>query len=133
MFRTALTLAVIMMFVGLTSGCGKLKPLPSDTFYRLSAPDNDEGTSKAENWTDGTLYVERFRASGIYKERAIALLEKDGVSIKQSRYHYWHESPELLLQQRMVERLMREQVAARVVTDSDLWDRFNGRRKNTTV
>ena len=103
---------ILALLTAVLSGCGSVSPIPSDTFYRfadLSAP-----SPQTKAWTNGVIAIERVRASGIYKDRAIAVLNDDGVSLKQSKYHYWNDSPEVLIQQRILEHAMKAAIAPKV-------------------
>ena len=103
---------ILALLTAVVSGCGSVSPIPSDTFYRfadLSAP-----SPQTKAWTNGVIAIERVRASGIYKDRAIAVLNDDGVSLKQSKYHYWNDSPEVLIQQRILEHAMKAAIAPKV-------------------
>lgn len=82
--------------------CSSLDPVPADTFYRFKNISQFVSKEKLTAWTKATLQVERLRAAGIYKDRAIVLMQPDGVSLRQSKYHYWNDSPEIMLQQRIL-------------------------------
>ena len=82
-----LRFVVLLFVVMIQCGCGTMKPIPGDTFYRLKHHDAPASEAGSTPWTQTPLIIERFRASGIYKDRAIVLLQADGVSLTQSHYH----------------------------------------------
>jgi ABC-type uncharacterized transport system auxiliary subunit len=108
---------LLFLAILLHTGCGGLEPIPGDTFYRLKQINISSINENRASWTEKGLAVERFHAIGVYKDRAIALLQDDGVSLKQSKYHYWNDSPEILLQERFVEHALKHKVAAAVMLD----------------
>ncbi|MGR8950132.1 MAG: hypothetical protein ACU84Q_18975 [Gammaproteobacteria bacterium] len=100
------------------SACGSVSPIPSDTFYRLD--DNAANIAKSGRaWTDGGVMIERVRARGIYKDRAIAILKEDGVSLKQSKYHHWNDTPEVLIQHRLLEHAVASGISNKVSVKRD--------------
>ena len=107
-----LQLTTLALSIFLLSACGSVSPIPGDTFYRF----NDVSIASAHDkaWTGGVVAIDRVRASGIYKDRAIAILKEDGVSLIQSKYHYWNDSPEVLIQQRIFEHAIKAAVAPTV-------------------
>ena len=113
MILKAIFLSFTVIFV---VGCGGVAPIPSDTFYRLGKLET-QASPNISAWTDRSIVVERIRANGIYKDRALALLKSDGVSLAQSDYHYWNDSPELLVQQRILEQGVRLGIAPNLTLD----------------
>ena len=112
-------LAVSALVLAGLSGCGSIQPLPSDTFYRLNIVPKVDARSDGQIWTDKTVRVAKFRASGVHRERAIAYTESDQVVVKQHRYHLWIDSPERILQNELV-RYLRAVGVAPAITASDL-------------
>lgn len=111
-------LLVLLVMIVVQAGCGRMEPVPGDTFYRLKKTDSSSIGENNNPWTENALVIERFRATGIYKDRAIALLREDGVSLTQSKYHYWNDSPELLLQERFLEHAVEQRLANSVALNS---------------
>jgi len=101
----------------LLCGCGSMKPLPSDTFYRLNVHPVSPDT--AAPWSAETVRVAKFAASGVHRERAIAYSHTDEVVVKQHRYHLWIDSPERMLQNELVSYLRSASVAP-LVTGSKI-------------
>ena len=100
------------MLLGLTllvlAGCGVTPH--KDSFYRL--PDTAAGA--AVNVAEGPIvYIPPFVADGLHGERALVYAHDDGTTLEQYTYHYWVDSPRLLLQQALAARL---RGAHRVVT-----------------
>lgn len=95
----------------LTGGCGSLSAPPRDHFYRLAvAPPAAESRPAAGI----TVHVPPFAASGLHSERAIVYAHGDGTSLEQYPYHFWVDSPRMLLQGALADYL--EQVNGTVVT-----------------
>jgi ABC-type uncharacterized transport system auxiliary subunit len=90
------------------SGCGSMKPLPSDTYYRLNV---DRASAENQQWTDKPIRVAKFQASGIHRERAIVHTESGKFSVNQHRYHLWIDSPERMLQHELISYLRAANVA----------------------
>lgn len=103
--RGALAAPIILLLLAGLSGCGSMEPLPSDTFYRLRISPIVNANSNGQRWTENTIRVAKFRASGVHRERAIVFSESDQVVIKQHRYHLWFDSPERILQDELVSYL----------------------------
>lgn len=109
---TASLLAAAVVLV--LSACGSMKPLPSDTFYRLNVP----GAAPASAaWSDLPVRVAKFDASGVHRERQIAYAGEGDVVVGQHRYHLWIDSPERMLQNELV-RYLRDARVAPLVTGS---------------
>lgn len=113
--RIAVPTLVVLLLVSL-SGCGSMKPLPSDTFYRLKIAPLAPASTGGTQWTDNMVRVAKFRGSGVHRERAIAYSETDQVVIKQHRYHLWIDSPERMLQNELVSYLRAANVAPAIST-----------------
>ena len=108
-FRSISVLSLVLA----CASCGRVAPLPSDTFYRL-ADIGIEYPSAVGRWTEYSVVINRIRASGIYKDRALARLKTDGVSLVQSNYDYWNDSPEIMVQQRIFAHAIQKNIAPRV-------------------
>ncbi len=114
----SLRFVALLFVVLIQASCGTMEPIPGDTFYRLKQDSSPNPSSSTAPWTSNTLVVERFRANGIYKDRAIAMLQQDEVSLTQSKYHYWNDSPEILLQERFLEFARSHKLATHVALDT---------------
>jgi uncharacterized lipoprotein YmbA len=79
----------------LVTACGA--PPKKDTFYRLP----DAGPAAAADTAHGgpLLHVPPFSANGLVSERALVYARADGTSLEQYNYHFWVDSPRLMLQQ----------------------------------
>ena len=74
-----------------------------DSFYRLPVVETDEAQTAI---SDGpVIYIPPFDADGLHGERALVYAHDDGVSLEQYTYHYWADSPRLLLQQALAARV----------------------------
>lgn len=98
----------------LLAGCGSLKPLPSDTFYRLDIKPQAGARGAAQPWTDKLIRITKFSASGVHRERPIVYSRVGGVVVQQHRYHLWIDSPERMLQQELIDYLREANVAPRI-------------------
>lgn len=110
---TAPLVAAAVLVLG---ACGAMKPLPSDTFYRLNVP---PATSAAQAWSGAPVRVAKFAASGVHRERPIVHTSADSVVVGQHRYDLWIDSPERMLQNELV-RYLRDARVAPVVTGSSV-------------
>ncbi|MEQ8663981.1 MAG: ABC-type transport auxiliary lipoprotein family protein [Gammaproteobacteria bacterium] len=112
--------AALLVSFTLLCACATVPPPPRDQFHRLvpatlAAPADVNGG-------DGRLvFVPPFSASGLHGQRALLHAEADGTTLEQYGYHFWIDSPRLLLQQDLATYLGRS-LGARVVTQSGARD-----------
>ena len=97
------------------AGCGEQGvPVPSDRFHRLmvGAPDTVYQTPELT----GIMEVDRFRAAGIFQDRAIIFVEHDNPNVMH-QYHYqlWADAPPRMLQIVTMEYLRDARLADQVV------------------
>ncbi len=90
---------LLMLALG---GCGSFAAPRKDRFYRL--PEGISGGALSVGAGE-IVYVPPFVASGLHGERALIYAHDDGTSLEQYTYHFWIDSPRLLLQQALAERL----------------------------
>lgn len=95
------------------AACGGGGSVPRDSFYRLTI--DDPGRRYGMPVLDGTVEVTRFEADGLTSERAV-IYQESGPALRQYSYHYWVDSPTLLLQEAVVNALRQSRAARRVVT-----------------
>lgn len=107
----AIALAAAVWSVGLAGCAGD--PAPADTFYDLTP--EDSGRRFGEPLLNGTLVVERFTADGVLSERSILYKPTDGAGLRQYSYHYWSQSPGMMLREAVIREYRRAGVAERVV------------------
>lgn len=105
------TLAVVL------AGCGSFSAPPKDRFYRLSAAPVTALDPAAPAGEGPLVYVAPFEASGLHAERALVFAYDDGTSLEQHGYHFWIDSPRMLLQQALASTLAAE-AGARVSTQA---------------
>jgi ABC-type uncharacterized transport system auxiliary subunit len=117
--RTPLHVVLCAVMLINLVGCGSMKPLPGDTFYRLTIEPGRPAHSDGSRWTEKSIRVAKFQASGLHRERAIAYSEQDQVVVKQHRYHLWIDSPERMLQNELISYLRAAGVAP-VISASEL-------------
>jgi ABC-type uncharacterized transport system auxiliary subunit len=115
--------AIILMSLVL-SGCGAMKPLPSDTFYRLRITAPTAGDTSRTPWTEHLIRVVKFRASGVHRERAIVYSGDASLVVQQHRHHLWVDSPERMLQQELIQYLRSIGVAPLVSSSESRGDGF---------
>ena len=107
----ALALVFIVMAL---AGCGTLSAPPRDQFHRLVPA--AAGAPPAEAGDAPWVFVAPFGASGLHGQRALVYAHADGTSLEQYGYHYWIDSPRVMLQQGLAATL-RESLPARVLTE----------------
>jgi len=95
------------------AGCAS-DPPPADHFYDL-IPD-DSGRRFGEPLLSGTLVVERFTADGVLSERPVLYKPTDGTGLRQYSYHYWSQSPGMMLRDAAIREYRRAGIAERVVS-----------------
>ena len=93
---------ILGLLVGALGGCASFAAPHKDYFYRLPEAVSSGVSSVGEG---AIVYVPPFVASGLHGERALIYAHDDGTSLEQYTYHYWVDSPRLLLQQALAERL----------------------------
>jgi len=110
--RMMSVLAMGIMSVGVLSACGSAPAVPEDAFYRL--------TTQAEKTGDpvlnGVVEVVRFAASGSLGNRPLLMSSRATNEVSEYHYHFWIESPPMLLQSALVSHLRGSNVASQVVT-----------------
>jgi ABC-type uncharacterized transport system auxiliary subunit len=105
---------VVALLVTVTAGCGSLSPPPKDTFYRLDFELPEvQGASAEER---AVIYLPPFWASGLHSERALVFAHEDGASLEQQVYHFWIDSPRIMLQHALADHI-RAAVGARVILE----------------
>lgn len=104
-----LRMGIVMLGIAALVACGGTPP--KDSFYRL--PGIDAGDRPAEISDGPIIYIPPFDADGLHGERALVYAHDDGTSLEQYTYHYWADSPRLLLQQALAVRV---RATRRVVT-----------------
>ncbi|MSR13898.1 MAG: hypothetical protein EXR86_04900 [Gammaproteobacteria bacterium] len=107
--------ALGLVLLSTLAGCGSVEPLPEEVFLRLNLPTSN-GASAAPRWTSGELRVAPVKASGLYRERALAFSKDGGTSLQLHRYLLWLDTPSEMVQQTLVEFLQARGVAPQVVT-----------------
>jgi len=109
--RRALVLAFTVVAL---AGCGTFSAPPRDQFHRLSPVAFGTGGARAVDTP--IVFVAPFGASGLHGERALVYAHADGTSLEQYGYHYWIDSPRVMLQQGLAATLRRT-LSARVLTE----------------
>ncbi|PHS74062.1 MAG: ABC transporter [Rhodospirillaceae bacterium] len=110
--RLVKILAVGLLGLGALSACGSAPVVPEDAFYRITPQAEASGNSVI----DGIVEVGRFAASGSLGNRPLLLTYRDSNEVTEYNYHFWIESPPILLQSALVSYLRLANVAAQVVT-----------------
>ncbi|MCF8482607.1 MAG: PqiC family protein [Rhodospirillum sp.] len=114
--RRLATLAAPLLGAALLLGaCAMEGAPPSDVFYRLDIPPSQIVPVPV---TDPRMVeVGRFDAKGTLGDRAIAFTTRsDGQILEQYSYHFWEETPAILLRDQMVNYLRASHAFAKVVT-----------------
>ncbi len=111
--RTGLYCVSLVLMVG----CASSGPVPENSFYRLV--ELNPQPIQGEQPLDGLLLVERVKASGILRERAL-LYSRDGSpeAVKQHHYHHWIDLPASLIREQLVTYLRQSNTAPFVATST---------------
>lgn len=112
--KRTITPLYIALFILFVSGCVGPRVVPEDHFYRLAdlQPDKKLDTPLIK----GALAVSRIRTTGLYGERAILFVdEKQPLELRRSRYHFWQDTPGLLIQENLQSYLRKAGFADKVV------------------
>lgn len=91
----ALTLCAVL------TACGSLSTPKKDTFYRLG----DSVPELAGAAGGQLIHVPPFHANGLLSERALVYAHAGGTALEQYNYHFWVDSPRMLLQQALIDAL----------------------------
>jgi len=99
----------------LLSGCAATQTVPEDHFYRLSElPAARYSTPPIP----GVLKVERVRAAGIFQERALLFSHTATPQlVERYHYHFWVDTPGVLIRRQLIDYLRRRGIAQLVVGD----------------
>lgn len=107
-----ITLAAGLMVAGLVSACAAPAPAPDDKFYRLDV----RAAQPGDVVLDGVVEIDRFVASGSLANRPLLYAQPGSNAVSEYHYHFWMESPPILLQSALVSYLRSTNVAKRVVS-----------------
>lgn len=110
--------AFIFVLIATLAGCGSVKPLPQDTYLRVTLPAL-ASEAPAQVWTTGELHVAAV-ANGLFHERAVVYSKDNGKSLFRHRYLFWISAPELMVERTLVDYLQASKVAAQVVGESSV-------------
>ncbi|MCR4378837.1 MAG: PqiC family protein [Rhodospirillales bacterium] len=94
------------------AACAAPSAAPEDMFYRLDTVAAESGPVAL----DGSIEVDRFVASGSLGNRPLLFSEPGSNAVSEYHYHFWIESPPILLQSALVSYLRSADVAKQVVT-----------------
>ena len=93
-------------------------PVPRDQFYRLGSGLPQQALPSTP--LDGTLTVARLRADGLISQRPILFATREQPNrLEQHNYHYWFESPPIMLRDALIDYLRAGNFATTVVGDQD--------------
>jgi len=97
----------------LLTGCASTGTTPEDHYYRLTLPDTVQSLEVPA--IQGVLTVDRIRASGILRERALLYsLESSPEELKQYRYHHWTGTPPNMIREQLIAYLRQSNIAGHV-------------------
>lgn len=103
-----------VVLLALLGGCVQPARVPQDSYYRMADPVE---VRAAAGRLEGALVVPRLLADGLTSERALLYARANSPQVlKQTRYHFWSESPTRMIQERVVDYLRRARLADTVVT-----------------
>ncbi|HTT07309.1 MAG TPA: ABC-type transport auxiliary lipoprotein family protein [Gammaproteobacteria bacterium] len=98
------------------SACAKAPPVPTDTYYRLTAPQ----VGAATKLTTGIILVRPLMGDGLHSDRAILHAEDaQGAVLTQYSYHFWTEAPPRMIQHQLIDYLRAAQSGRMVVGELD--------------
>lgn len=107
---------VIYSSMLILSGCLSTEPVPENNFYRLVPIEQIKRYDKTS--IPGSLVVERVKAIGILRERALLYsTDKSPEVVQQHHYHYWVDSPTSLIREQMVTYFRNANLANHVTTE----------------
>jgi len=102
------------LFAMVLASCAQ-PPVPQDHFYRLQVPMPGSELSKIP--LTGTLEVARLQADGLTAGRSIVYSEAaHPLEANEYHYHFWTDSPTVILREELVSYLRQAGVATAVVT-----------------
>ncbi|PCI41703.1 MAG: ABC transporter [Rhodospirillaceae bacterium] len=110
--RLGKVLALGLLSMSVLSACGSAPVVPEDAFYRITPQAETSGNTAL----DGIVEVGRFSASGSLGNRPLLMSYRDSNEVTEYNYHFWIESPPILLQSALVSYLRLANVATQVVT-----------------
>lgn len=97
------------------AGCTSQPPVPQDRYYRLQAVLASAPVSSPVLL--GTLEIERFAADGLTNGRPIVYVDADDPNqLLEYHYHFWTQSPSVMLRDELVTYLRAAKIATSVVT-----------------
>lgn len=92
--------------------------MPEESFYRLDA--GAPAVVQAIPEFDGVLSVQFVAAAPLYRDRAMLYTEPSAPArLQRYHYHYWIDTPPLLLQRGLADYLRSAGLASRVVTPDE--------------
>lgn len=117
MIRALLPVSAIAIAVaGVVAACGSAPPVPEDQFYRLKAV-RSQSAAPAKLLFPGTIEIDRFVADGVTAGRPIVYSEAGKpYQVKEYHYHFWTQSPTVMLRDELVSYLRAANIAKAVVT-----------------
>lgn len=97
------------------SACGSTPTVPQDNFYRINP--TPQSSKQGGLLKDATVEIARFVADGSVSNRPILYSsDKNPNSVSEYHYHFWIESPPILVKDALVSYMRAAGVANRVVT-----------------
>ncbi len=97
----------------LLTGCASTGTTPEDHYYRLTLPDTVRSLEVPV--IRGVLTVDRVKASGILRERALLYsLDSSPEELKQYRYHHWIGTPPNMIREQLIAYLRKSNIAGHV-------------------
>lgn len=109
---------VVLLLAALLYACGGIARVPEERFYRL---DTDmPAASSAAPTVEGILSVHFVASAPLYRDRAMLYSEPSTPArLQRYHYHYWIDTPPLLLQRGFAGYLRAAGFASRVVTPEE--------------
>ncbi len=109
------TLATLPIIAVLAGCLGSTTPVPPDNYYRFRAATAEQRLQT--QLLPGVLAVAQIDGDGLVRARPVLFASREMPnSVRQHNYHYWADSPTILLRDELVSYLKRRGIAASVVT-----------------
>ncbi len=107
--------ASAMIMLGVLAACAAQAPVPQDKFYRLQAV--LASAPLTAPILPGVLEIERFTADGLTAGRPIVYADSsDPNQLREYHYHFWTQTPTVMLRDELVAYLRKAGVAKNIVT-----------------
>ncbi len=111
-------ISLILIVIVASVGCAQPQLVPKDNYYRLGVePRQVEILRSSEPKLNGIVEIDRFSADGLVAGRSIVYSESNRPNqLMEYNYHFWTDSPTILLRDQLIVHLRAAGAAKAVVT-----------------